>query len=97
MTPIVRHRISPINSFSENNYRNGAHLAHLTPSRHGYTGTHGRECLHMGLLELLFAVVVGLIILSLIIEAVPSIVRLILICIALGLLIRFVAVVLRGV
>lgn len=50
----------------------------------------------MGLLELLFVVVVGLLILSLVIKAIPSIIKIVLICIAIGLVIRFAVVVLGG-
>lgn len=50
----------------------------------------------MGLLELLFIIVVWLLIFSLVVKAIPSIFKLALICIAIGLTIRFAAVVLRG-
>lgn len=48
----------------------------------------------MAVLELIFVVVVAFLVLSFMISAIPSIVRLILICIAIGLLIRFAIVVL---
>ena len=50
----------------------------------------------MDLLELLFVVVIAFLILSLVVKAIPSIIKLILICIAIGLVIRFAVVVLGG-
>lgn len=73
-----------------------AFLALLQPPRPGYTMPHRKGGFLMGLLELLFVVVVGLLILSLVIKAIPSIIKIVLICIAIGLVIRFAVVVLGG-